>query len=122
MASAWDELLSPLSSVPPFPTTPPTTLPSDPIPGGSTKANMEDDDERERMIQELQKRWGKHPDARQCAKRLLKRQSEDQDASPHEQATKGVSKQRCHEAKLMKTELVTQDLPVMSTGWVGIQD
>ncbi|KAF9486635.1 hypothetical protein BDN71DRAFT_1437445 [Pleurotus eryngii] len=51
-ASAWEEPLSPLSSVPPSPTTPPANLPSEPIPGGSTKASAEDDDERERTIQE----------------------------------------------------------------------
>ncbi|KAF9490846.1 hypothetical protein BDN71DRAFT_1434401 [Pleurotus eryngii] len=120
--SAWDEPPLPLSSLLPSPSPSSMPLPSELTTGQSTAASMEDDNERESQIRELQKRWGEHPDARHCAKRLLRRQRKAQDAPPHEHATKGVSKWRRREAKPMKTELVTQDLPVVSTSWKLVDD
>ncbi|KAL0960343.1 hypothetical protein HGRIS_011967 [Hohenbuehelia grisea] len=66
--SAWDEPLSPLSSVPPSPTLSASSLPSTSLPPDPQDAARE----KEKRIQELTARWDGQPGARRRAKRLRK--------------------------------------------------
>ncbi|KAJ8694566.1 hypothetical protein PTI98_007230 [Pleurotus ostreatus] len=113
-SSPWDEPLSPLSSLPPSP-----TLPEAPL-GVLPDVGLQDE-EREAKVKELTAKWSGIKDARRRAKRLYKRQQNAQDAEPHT-LTKGVAKRHRQRSTVMKTELRAPDLPVASTGWVGLRD
>lgn len=116
-SSAWDEPQSPLSSVPPSPT--PSAPPLPDHVATHVDANHKRDEER---IKELMTQWAGKKDARRYAKRAYDREEEAKRAIPDERGSKGVSKRHRRSARPMKTDLATHELPVASTGWIGLRD